>query len=115
MIKHRLTFIAGLAVVALSLAGVVSVADDWRHVGEIAGTVAVFLGGLALVGDGLGVLAGRLALRWIPLGLLAGAFAGAVADRMAAGVTGGLVLGLILAYLRRKPRAAVRTRSPGSL
>jgi hypothetical protein len=106
MIKFRLTFIAGLAMVALSLVGVVSVADDWRHVGEIAGTVALFLGGLALVGDGLGILAERLALRWVSLGLLAGAFAGAVADRMAAGVAGGLVLGLILAHLRRTPRAA---------
>lgn len=103
--------VAGAVLVAAGLIGLLTVADDLRHVGELAGVAAVLLAGLALVVAGTGVVARHLALEWVPVGFGAGLVAGAALDATPAAVATGLVAGLALAAaFRRRRRSDGRPR-----
>ena len=90
----------GVCMVALSLVGYLTVADDLRHVGEFAGVSALLLAGVALVGDAYRVLARVLALRWVAAGVLLGSTLGTSIDATAAGLGLGLTAGVAVALLR---------------
>jgi hypothetical protein len=93
---------AGAALVAVAVAGFLTVADDWRHAGEFAAVAAVFVAGLAWFAAGrFPHWRAHVALAWLPVGLGIGLLAGAALDRMAFGAATGLVLGLWLARVRR--------------
>ena len=89
--------------IALSLAAFLIVADDWRHVGEIAGASSLLLAGLALVADAYRILARWFALRWVAVGSLLGAILGTAIDATLAGLIIGTVAGFVLAQSRAKP------------
>lgn len=91
---------AGGAMIAVSLIGYLTVADDLRHVGEFAGVSALLLAGLALVADAYRILERQFALRWVAAGVLLGAALGTAIDATAAGLVVGLVLGIATARRR---------------
>lgn len=103
---RRLILAAGILMVAVSFAGYATVADDLRHVGEIAGVSAILLAGLALIGDAYRVMERWLALRWVAAGVLAGSILGTAIDATLVGLGLGLATGVVLA------RAAHRSDTP---
>lgn len=111
MAKRRLLFATGIAMVALSVAGFATVADELRHTGEFFGVSAILLGGLALIVAASNILSRWFAFGWLTAGLLLGALLGVAADHMPAGVVGGFVLGTVVAYLRRERRPAGDARA----
>lgn len=97
--------------VALSVAGYATVADELRHAGEFLGVSAILLGGLALIVAASNILSRWFAFWWLTAGLLLGVLLGAAADHMPACVAGGFVLGTVVAYLRRERSAADDARA----
>jgi hypothetical protein len=88
--------------VVLAVAGYLTVADDFRHVGELAGVSALLVAGLALVGDAYHVMAHWLSLRWIAVGVVAGTAIGGAADVAATGFVAGVAAGAVLALIRAR-------------
>jgi hypothetical protein len=101
MRKQSAFRIAGAALVALGAVGVFTVADDTRHLGELAGVASVVTSGLAFLGAASKDVSSKLALQWLPAGLAVGLVVGLATDRAVPATAGGFVLGLVLAYLRR--------------
>lgn len=99
--------IVGAILVAVAMAGFLTVADDLRHAGEFAAVAALLVAGVALfIAGTFPRMRAHLALGWVPVGLCVGLLAGAAADRVAPGAATGLALGLLLArLLRERPRA----------
>lgn len=101
---NRILLTLGVAMVTLALAGYATVADDWRHTGELAGVTALLIAGLALVGDAYRAVERWLSLRWVAVGVLAGTAFGGALDVTVAGFATGLAAGTVMALGR-----AVRT------
>lgn len=94
--------IAGSILLVGAAVGFVIVADDLRHVGEVAGVASLAIAGAALVAASIPSPFSRsLALPWIAAAVLAAALIGVVIDRMALSVCAGAVVGLPAALLRR--------------
>jgi hypothetical protein len=92
--------------VVLGVIGFLTVADDWRHKGELIGVGSVLVGGIILVGTGSQrPILRRVAMPYLAFGLFAGAVLGAVLDNMMLGVGVGGALGLLAALIgaRRQP------------
>ena len=85
----------------LAVLGFGTVADDWRHVGELAGVGAVMASGLAFLGAAYGVGSPEIALEWVPAGIGVGLVIGFATDRMPLAVAFGLGAGLLTGYARR--------------
>ncbi len=108
--RRRLILTAGIIMVALSFFGYATVADDFRHVGEFMGVSSLLLGGLALIGDAFEVWARWLVLRWVAVGVVAGAIVDAALDVTPVGFGVGLAAGIVVASLRAKPGLRARVR-----
>ena len=91
----------GAVLVVLGALGVLTVADDTRHLGELAGVASVMTSGLAFLGAASRDVSRKLALQWLPAGLAIGLMVGLATDKAAPATAGGVVLGLVLAYIRR--------------
>ena len=98
--------ITGLSLVVVGCAGLMTVADDFRHTGELYGVASILLAGLVLlVADVDCVITRRLALHWVAVGLGFGVVVGAVMDSMSAGVGGGALLGTLGAAIMSPRRS----------
>ena len=94
----RLSRTVGILLAAAGCAGFATVADDYRHTGELFGVGAILASGVALLVAGLdNRLTRRLDLRWAAIGIGVGFAAGLLTDEVPAGVSGGAVLGLLAA------------------
>lgn len=79
-----------------------TVADEFRHMGEIIGVSVVLVSGIFLVAAGYQNSLTRIfALQWLPVGIGIGLLLGAVIDNMVSGLIGGVLTGLIIAYFAR--------------
>ena len=94
--------IAGLVLAALACIGFLTVADEFRHIGELFGVIGILLSGIAfLIAGFFPKLSTVLALQWVAVGIGSGMIGGAASDRMVAGVCVGTVLGLVLGFFFR--------------
>ena len=102
--------VVGWLLVALSVVGFVTVADDFRHIGEVLGvTSTLFIGVLLLIADSATSRSTRVAMLWLAGAVGIGAAVGAALDTMEVGTGGGLIVGLLLAAglgLRRERASA---------
>ena len=88
--------VTGLLLVAAGCIGLATVADDFRHRGELFGVGAILISGVALVVDGLDHrLTRRLDLRRVAVGIGVGFAVGMALGDMPRGVSGGAVLGML--------------------
>jgi integral membrane sensor domain MASE1 len=111
-VKRQTVFKAvGTLLIAVGVLGVMTVADDLRHLGEVFGVAAVLVSGLAFVGASLDVLSTYLALQWLPAALAVGLAVGVALDATPAAVTLGFFAGLILAFILRR-RASTKGLAP---
>ena len=101
MPKRRFLATLGWTLVVLAVLGFGTVADDWRHAGELAGVAAVLASGLAFLGAAYGVGSQAVALEWVPAGIGVGLVIGFATDRMPLAVAFGLGAGLLIGYARR--------------
>ena len=88
--------VSGLLLVVAGCIGVMTVADDLDHPGELFAVGGILFAGLVLLADGSKVF--RLhgvPLCWVVVGIGAGEVVGAVVDRVPIGVGGGAVIGAI--------------------
>lgn len=100
--NSRINKILGGVLIAAACVGFLTVADELRHTGEFFAVLGILLSGVALLVAGLYPgTDSLLALKWVPVGIAAGAFAGAVIDRVVIGVSLGVLLGVFLAWLGR--------------
>ena len=100
MTARRWSKIAGIGASVLGVLGFFTVADDWRHTGELLGVGSLLLAGLALAATGWeSRLSRRLALPWFAAAIAAGALFGAAIDNMPAGVGAGAACGVALAIV----------------
>ena len=98
MTARRWTRIVGIGASILGVLGFFTVADDWRHTGELLGAGSLLLADLALAAAGWeSRLSRRLALPWFAAAIGAGALFGAAIDEMPSGVGAGAALGVALA------------------
>jgi 4-hydroxybenzoate polyprenyltransferase len=100
----------GWLLVALSLVGFLTVADDLRHVGEVLGVASLLVVGVLLaIAGSTPSRSRRAAALWLAGALGIGAAVGAAVDDMPIGTGGGLIVGLVLAAvvaLRRERASA---------
>lgn len=104
MPRRHLFRTAGWALIILALLGLLVIADDWRHTGELAGVGAVLASGLAFLGASSTSLSQRLALEWLPAGIAVGLVVGFATDHTALGTVCGLAGGVVLACARHAAR-----------
>lgn len=95
--------IIGLALTALAIIGFFTVADEFRHTGELYGNIGVLLAGIVLSIAGFeNPLSRRLRLYWLAIGLGIGLLLGAALDNMLLGMAIGILIGASIMALRRK-------------
>lgn len=92
--------IAGSALIVVAGIGFLTVADEFRHTGELAGVTGILVAGIAVALAGfVPRISSTVALQWVAPGVALGLFIGAVMDRAVLAVTGGVIFGLALAFL----------------
>jgi hypothetical protein len=102
MSKGKIFRIAGFIIIGIAVIGFMTVADEFRHMGEIIGMSGVLIAGIFLVAAGYQNSLTRIfALQWLPVGIGIGLIIGAVIDNMITGLIGGIMTGLIIAYFAR--------------
>lgn len=102
MNKGKIFRIAGFIIIGIAIIGFMTVADEFRHMGELIGVSGVFVSGIFLVLAGYkNSLTRRFALQWCPVGIGIGLIIGAMIDNMVSGLIGGIMTGLIIAYFAR--------------
>jgi len=90
----------------IGIIGFFTVADDFRHSGEIVGVGSVLLAGvILLIGEIRWSTTRHLRLQWIAFGLLAGSILGAGLDNMLLGVGLGTAVGIMVAVLAANSRS----------
>jgi hypothetical protein len=94
------TKVGGIMLVIAGRIGFLTVADDLRHPGELAGVASLLLAGIVLVASGRPATRG-LALHWVAVGIGIGIVAGAAFDHMLVGLGGGAALGAIKVAVSR--------------
>ncbi len=100
--------VAGVILIVVGCMGVVTVADDLDHAGELFSVGGMVLAGVALLGAGSRyVIARRWPLHWIPIGIGVGEALGAVLDRMPVAVLSGAALGTLGAAISGLRRAGI--------
>ena len=98
--------ILGTFFVLIGIIGFFTVADDFRHSGEIVGVGSVLLAGvILLIGQSRWATTRHLRLQWIAFGLLAGPILGAGLDNMFLGVGLGTAVGIMVAFLAANRRS----------
>jgi hypothetical protein len=103
MIFYR---ICGTFFVLIGIIGFFTVADDFRHSGEIVGVGSVLMAGvILLIGESKWSTTRHLRLQWIAFGLLAGAILGAGLDNMLLGVGLGTAVGIMVTLLAANRRS----------
>ena len=86
---------SGSVLIALSLFGFATVADDLRHLGEASAVASLLLAGIALLlASYSNPVSRRLNLFWLALGPVLGSLLGAIADQAPIGFGIGVALGL---------------------
>jgi hypothetical protein len=101
--------VVGWLLVALSVVGFLTVADDFRHMGEVLDMTSMLLIGVLLViADSATSRSTRVAMLWLAGAVGIGAAVGAAIDTMVVGTGGGLIIGLLLAAVfgLRRARAS---------
>ena len=94
--------IAGFIIIGIAVIGFMTVADEFRHMGELIGVSGVLISGFFLVVAGYkNSLTRQFALQWLPVGIGIWLIIGAVIDNMVTGLIGGVLTGLIIAYFAR--------------
>jgi hypothetical protein len=94
--------IIGFILIVISVIGFFTVADEFRHMGELICVSGVLLAGIFLVTAGFQNLVTRhFAFQWVPVGIASGLLLGAVMDDMLAGIFTGIFTGLLIAFLKR--------------
>jgi hypothetical protein len=102
--RSRWNTTIGVVLVMAGALGFLTVADDLRHKGELAGVGGVLSAGCVLLVAGMNPPATRgLALHWVAVGIGIGIVAGAAFDHVLAGVGGGAALGAIKMAISRTP------------
>jgi hypothetical protein len=102
--RSRWNTTIGVVLVTAAALGFLTVADDLRHKGELAGVGGVLLAGCVLLVAGMNHPATRgLALHWVAVGIGIGIVAGAAFDHVLAGVGGGAALGALKMAISRTP------------
>ena len=93
--------IFGALLVVCGIAGFFTVADEFRHTGELIGVAAVLFAGIILLAAGFGqTLFKRFAIQWVATGVLASIpFGGIVLDNLPVGVGLGIALGICAAII----------------
>lgn len=95
--------IIGFALTALAIIGFFTVADEFRHTGELYGNIGVLFAGTVLVLAGFdNSLSRRLRLYWLAIGVGIGLLLGAALNNMLLGMAIGIVIGASIMALRRK-------------
>jgi hypothetical protein len=100
--------VTGSLLVVVGCIGLVTVADDVRHTGELIGVGGILAAGLVLLVAGSDyAIKKRLALHCVAVGVGIGAAVGVAVDSMPTGVAGGAALGTIGAVILkpRRPRS----------
>ncbi len=92
----------GATLALAGIAGLLTVADDLRHVGELVGVLSIFLAGIVLLVAARSAAAMKFAvLPWIAVGIAAGMLLGAAIDHMLFSVGLGTIVGAVVARWRR--------------
>jgi uncharacterized membrane protein len=108
--RVRWSRVVGWLLVALSVVGFLTVADDFRHMGEVLGVTSMLvIGVLLVIADSATSRSSRIAMLWLAGAIGIGAAVGATIDNMPVGTGGGLIIGLVLAAvlgLRRERASA---------
>jgi hypothetical protein len=102
----RTTRTVGAVLVVVAVVGFLTVADDLRHVGELAGVSSLLVAGCALLTASFRNRVSAVAdLRWLAALVLVGALVGTAFDRTVLGVLAGAGAGIGAALLlaRRGP------------
>ena len=90
----------GAVLLLVGAVGVLTVADDLRHTGELLGVAGIVCAALCLLVAGFDHrITKRVAIQWVAVGIGVGEIAGVAFDHMVFGVGGGAVMGLLLAVL----------------
>ena len=98
--------ILGTFFVLVGIIGFFTVADDFRHTGEIVGAGSILLAGVILIiGQSRWPTAKHLRLQWIAFGLLAGSILGAGLDNMLLGIGLGTAVGTMVTFLAAESRS----------
>jgi hypothetical protein len=102
MSKGKIFRIAGFIIIGIAALGFMTVADEFRHMGEIIGVSGVLISGIFLVAAGYQNSLTRIcALQCLPVGIGIGLIIGAVIDNIVFGLISGIMTGLIIAYFAR--------------
>lgn len=101
--------ISGVSLIVIAVIGFITVADEFRHTGELIGVSGVlFAGIILLIGGSNFTISKRLSLQWIAFGVLAGIpLGGLLLDNMPLGVGSGTVIGIIVAFVLRKKKVKI--------
>ena len=96
--------VTGVLLVILGCVGFATVADDFRHKGELFGVGGILAAGLVLLASGSSqFIRRRLALRWVAVGIGLGGTVGALLDAVPKSVSGGAIFGVLCAiFLPRR-------------
>ena len=101
--KPRFLMSIGVGLIAIALAGFLSVADELDHSGEFFAVTGILVSGIALYVSGrFSNIAAHLSLAWFPVGIGVGMLTGAMIDEEVIGVCVGLSFGLLLARMFRR-------------
>jgi hypothetical protein len=101
--------VVGWLLVALSVVAFLTVADDFRHMGEALGVTSMLvIGVLLVIAASASSISTRVAMLWLAGAVGIGAAVGAAIDDMPVGTGGGLIIGLLLAAVfgLRRERAS---------
>lgn len=108
--------VTGLFLVVVGCIGFGTVADDLDHAGEFFSISGILVAGLVLLVAGSRyMMARRLPLHWIPIGIGVGEAIGAVMDKSPEAVLGGAALGAVgatISGLRRRGASLLRSEFP---
>lgn len=93
----------GVVLIAIALAGFLSIAGELRHRGEFFAVIGVLVSGVALYVSGrCSHIAAHLFLAWVPVGIGVGMLIGAMIDEEVIGVCLGFSFGLLFARMFRR-------------
>jgi hypothetical protein len=93
--------IFGIILIACSIIGYLTVADDFRHTGEFIGVSSVLISGIIFlfVENKLSIFK-HVSLQWLAIFILLSIpFGGVVLDDMFLGIGTGIVIGILSAYI----------------
>ncbi|OGU58754.1 MAG: hypothetical protein A2V66_01420 [Ignavibacteria bacterium RBG_13_36_8] len=99
--------ILGVLLILFSLIGFLTVADEFRHMGEFIGVSSILFSGIIMMNaESNFTIFKHISIQWIAFGVLAGIpLGGILLDNMPVGVGTGMVIGILLAFAFGKKKA----------